>query len=377
MFVRKSFVRLATIAVIAAAAAFAAAEAQATHFRYGTINWTRNPANPLEVTFNVTEAWRYQSFGQLVFDNGDGGSFATSTNRTEVGTFSSGGDAYTVYTSSITQTYSSASVFNLQASDCCRISTLHDGNSDQAFVLQATVDLTQPVSSNSGSPVIQAPITVPFLLNSQTVYQLPFVDPDNDAVTVSVSSSAQSGLITTLPSGLTVSPTGLLTWNPGALGLYAIQLHISENDSANSVPVDFLLEVNPSNFNAPFVDSQSITLEIGDVLSTIVTGGPGGLGATETWNLVGFIGLQGIQGFDNGSFDPSTQSLIWDTTGYAPGVYTFAISYDNGFGATIGQVVVNLTAATVGEPGALAVVGIGFAGLAWRRRRRRRAATAC
>ena len=385
MFTRKSFAKFATVAVIGATAAFAAAEAQATHFRYGTVNWTRNQANPLEVTFNITEAWRASAPDQLFFNNGDGGSFNTSTNRTTVGTFTdAAGEQYTVYNTSITQTYSSASVFNLTQSSCCRISTLQNSNNDQNFSLQATVDLTQPVSTNVGGPVAQAPIIVPLpqtTAGNFATVQLPFADPDNDAMTVSVSSTGQSGLITALPTAgantLSVSSTGLLSWDTSGTTLgqkYAIQLRVSEDESANTIPLDFIIEISNSSANqAPFVNGQSITLELGDVLSTTVTGGDPDSGPSPlTWNLDAITGPQTVS---NASFDINTQSLIWDTTGYALGVYTFFISNFDGAANGLGQIVVNVTAATVSEPASLAVVGLGLAGLAWHRRRR--TASAC
>jgi hypothetical protein len=380
MFTRKSFAKFATAAVIGATAAFVAAEAQATHFRYGTINWTRNPANPLEVTFSVTEAWRSGLIDSLTFNNGASGSFNTLTNRTTVGTFTdANSEQYTVFNTSITQTYASAGVFNLSAGSCCRISTLQNGNADDSFTLQATLDLTQPVGTNIGGPVAQAPIIVPLpqtTAGNFATFQLPFADPDGDDMTVTVSSSAQSGLTTILPTAgantASVSSTGLLSWDTSGTTLgqkYAIQLRVSEDDSANSIPIDFIIEISNSTANqAPFVNGQSITLELGDVLSTTVTGGDPDNGPSSlTWNLDAITGPQAV---NNASFDTNTQSLIWDTTGYALGVYTFFISNFDGAANGLGQVVVNVTAATVSEPASLAVIGLGIAGLAWHRRRR-------
>ena len=387
MFLSKTVSRITSLALAGILLTFAVAEAQATHFRYGTVNWTRSATNPLQVTFNITEAWRSNATDFLTFNNGASGTFNTTTNRTTIGTFTdANGEGYTVFNTSITQTYPSASVFTLSGGSCCRISTLQNGNSDDNFTLQATVDLTQAIGDDVGGPVAQAPIIVPLprtTTGNVATFQLPFADPDGDDLTVSVSTSGQSGLTTTLPTAggntLSVSSTGLLSWDTSGTTLgqkYAIQVRVSEDDSASTIPLDFIIEISNSTANqAPSVNGQSLTLEVGDVLNTTVTGSDPDSGPVDplTWSLDAITGPQTVS---NASFDPLTQMLLWDTTGYALGVYTFFISNFDGAANGLGTIVVNLTAqvAEVAEPAMLALFGLGIAGLAASRRRR---AAAC
>ena len=383
MLTGNKFTKFATLAVSAALLSFAAAEASASHFRYGTMSWTRSQANPLQVTFNITEAWRAAAPDTLTFSSA-AGNFNTFTNRTTIGTFTdAASESYTVFNTSITQTFPSASVFNLVAATCCRIGTLQNGNANADFRISATVDLTQPFSTDVGGPVAQAPIIVPLPKTTSgnfATFQLPFADPDGDAMTVSVSpaGSGGSGLNTALPIAganmLSVSPTGLLSWDTSGTTLgqkYAIQLTVGENDSASAVPVDFIIEISNDTANqAPIVLGQSLTLEVGDLLNTTIMGSDPDNGPVSplTWNLDAITGPQTVA---NASFDPLTQMLLWDTTGYALGVYTFFISNFDGAANGLGQVVVNLTAASeVAEPGALAVIGLGLAGLVFARRRK-------
>ncbi|CAN0486560.1 unnamed protein product, partial [Discosporangium mesarthrocarpum] len=108
MLTGKKFSKFATFAVSAAVLSFAAVEAHASHFRYGTMSWTRSQTNPLEVTFSVTEAWRVQD--SLRFNGG--ATFNTTENRITVGTFVDANlESYTVYNTSITRTFPSAGVF--------------------------------------------------------------------------------------------------------------------------------------------------------------------------------------------------------------------------------------------------------------------------
>ena len=202
-----------------------AADGYASHFRYGTMSWTRDAANPLQVTFNVTEAWRADNTDSLTFDNGFGGTFNTITNRTTVGTFTDPfREQYTVFNSSITQTYPSAAVFNVRADNCCRVATVNVNTTGVGFVLDSVVDLTTPFASNTGSPVAQAPVIMPVQIGLVNVFQLPFVDPDpNSQISWRFATSPESGLppgseIPTIPRGgaqpvFTNPSTGEISWD--------------------------------------------------------------------------------------------------------------------------------------------------------------------
>jgi hypothetical protein len=210
MFGKKVKTGIASFAAAAALTAFAATDASATHFRYGTMNWTvdGSDATGRTVNFTFTEGWRVSD--SITYNLGDGTTFNTSSNRTTIGNFTdANGEAYSVFSSTLTKTYASNSVFNLAGSNCCRISTLQNGNNDQWFNLTASVDLTAANAGNTGSPVAQAPVIVPMPITTSgttTSFQLPFADPDNDSVTVSVapagtgSNSTTSGLSTALPT---------------------------------------------------------------------------------------------------------------------------------------------------------------------------------
>lgn len=380
MFTGKKFSKFATFAVSAAVLTFAAVEAHASHFRYGTMSWTRSQANPLEVTFNITEAWRVAD--SLRFTGGT--SFDSIENRTTIGTFTdANSESYTVYNTSITRTFSSAGTFNLIADSCCRIGNLQNGNGNDDFTVTATVDLSQPIGSNVGSPVAQAPIIVPMPITtagSTTSFQLPFADPDLEGMTVSVASLTQSGLSQALPSapggntaGMTVSPTGLLEWDTSGTTAgqkFALQLRVDEDDSANSIPVDFIIEIgNVAANQAPTVDGATFNLEVGDVLSHTVTGNDPDNGPVDpmTWALNTITGPETVT---DATFDPLSQLLIWDTTGYDLGTYTFFVSNFDGAANGLGQIIVNVTASTVSEPGMAAVLGLGLMGIAYSRRRK-------
>lgn len=377
MFTGKKFSKFATFAVSAAVLTFAAVEANASHFRYGTMNWTRDAQNPLQVTFNITEAWRAAAPDALNFSSA-AGSFNTTTNRTTVGTFTDvAGEQYTVFNTAITRTFPSAGVFNVNAGTCCRIGTLQNGNANADFDIQAVVDLSEPLANNVGSPVAQAPIIVPLPISSTASFQLPFADPDLEGVTVSVATLSQSGLNTAVPNvggnNLTVSSTGLIQWDTSAATAgqkYAVQLRVDENDSANSIPVDFIIEIGNGTGNlAPSVDGASLNLEVGDILDFTVTGNDPDNGPVDplAWTLDSITGPQTV---GNATFDENTQQLLWDTAGYDLGTYTFFVSNFDGAANGLGQIIVTLSASTVSEPGMAMVLGLGILGVAYSRRRK-------
>ena len=380
MLISKNFSKLATLAVTAAVMSFAAVEANASHFRYGTTGWVQDTTTR-QVQFTFTEAWRATFVGSLNYNLGDGGNHSSTVNRTTIGTFTdAAGEDYTLISSTVSHTYASNSVFNVTSSSCCRIGSLVNAPNGN-YSINSTVDLSANNAGDTGSPVAQAPVIISWPQGPST-FQLPFADPDGDSVTITSNvgtGAGQSGIASTPSSTnvLTVTPGGQISWDATAAALnskYAFAVQVSEDDSQASIPLDFIIEVNGQGANnvAPIVDGISLTVEVGDSLMHTVTGsdpdsGPNAL----TWNPIDAI--LGPDTVTNALFDENTQELLWDTTGYSLGVYTFFISNFDGLANGIGQIVVNVTAATVSEPGILATLMLGFVGMAFIRRRKQRA----
>ena len=262
----KTFTRCLILTLTAALLWSFTQTAKASHFRFANLSWKRAPgANPLAVEITVTEAWRISSggIGEIFYQLGDGsGNFSTST-ATRIATLTdAAGEQYEVWRYSTSHTYPSNGLFTVSGTSCCRISSLVNaaGNSES---LSMVVDLRSP--SNTGSPVTTAPVILQMQAGTNNSIALPIVDPDGDAFTVRVATSAESSIFT-LPTVtnavstnvISVTSGGVLNWNTvgGTNGQkFALQVIVEERRAGNTtgtnghVPLDFIIELAGSLTN--------------------------------------------------------------------------------------------------------------------------------
>ena len=224
--------------------------AQASHFRYGSISYQTGGANDRVVQFKVSEAWRKDAFasntnpavGDVITVDGDM-DFGDGTNHvpinitvTTVGTDYFYGDFIT------THTYASSGTFTAATTTCCRIFNLQN-NSSGSFYLSTQVG----AGSANDSPVSTLPpITNLATGQAAATYTIPAGDPNGNALTYSMATSADLGGISfTNAPGLTInSTTGQLTFSTvgKAIGeLYNAVVKIS--DGTTSIIVDHLIEI--------------------------------------------------------------------------------------------------------------------------------------
>ncbi|HQY21469.1 MAG TPA: T9SS type A sorting domain-containing protein [Ignavibacteria bacterium] len=282
--------------------AFITNEATASHFRYGHLTYTKNPANPLEVTFTLTDAFRRSSYGAPVV----GSIFTESTGATSL-IF---GDAtstptlrYVVISIDIANDWLLARA--LQPGDDTKESITHvypaGGGPYQAEIFSSArtgVEINNPnqsyrvstivdVTNGNNSPISTLPVIVNLVQSPASMFAVPAIDPDaGTTLKYRFATLAEMGGVSQNPPSAGGFPatidrvTGIVTWNTtGAVlgGLYSCQIIIEDRSSADTnilrtrVAVDFLILINNAcpNPNFPTFVAPSPTC------GTVFAGAPG------------------------------------------------------------------------------------------------------
>ncbi|QPJ64332.1 MAG: HYR domain-containing protein [Candidatus Nitrohelix vancouverensis] len=222
-----------------------AADAFATHFRFGQITWKKT--GPTTVQFTVTSAWR-SSFGvqptSQVVELGDG---TWGQAGPVVATLSDlRGESYNIHTNTFSKTYPGTGPYRASIDSCCRISTLSNG-SDTIYRVQTMVDLR---GSQTGSTISSITPQLQWPQGPNSV-ALPFADPDSNNVTCSLaalSGTTDAGYNTHPTAGgnaLSVSSDCVVSWDATSAAdksKWALQVELTEGGLTSDL--DFIIEVN-------------------------------------------------------------------------------------------------------------------------------------
>ena len=322
-----------------------AGRAEATHFRYGNITYTRlDPVNaPRTVRFEVTMAWRAGFVGSSTLNFGDAIANPDTTGF-EIG---SGVDAsgllYKFFRYTVTHQYPNTPQMQYTAffTSCCRLSNLLSGANDQTFRVEAKVDLSP---GNTGNPISVVPAIIQLQVGAPRSHFIPAVDPDGQPVTCRFGTTAESSLPTNPPVAeltgavpvLTPSanpPGCLLSWNlTGAtagppIKQYALQVVLESlnNGAVSSGVHDYIIEF----VNAPpptCAGSGTFTIPMGTTFSTDMIGTNNTMGPNLKMTYLGSTGtVTPIPGTTAPS--PFTSTLSWTPGLGEAGSYVVGIVY--------------------------------------------------
>jgi hypothetical protein len=266
--------------------------AEASHFRFGTINWKiPDPQNaPLTVQFTVQHGWRASAPDFTDLNFGDG-VFNGAVQGPLIGTGTdASGQAYNLYEYTVTHTYAAAGQYTAFFQSCCRIAGLVNG--DQAdFRVESIVSL-EP--GNTGGPVSLAPAIVQMQLGGIRQYTLASFDPDLDLVSCRFATAAETGLpagseIPAVPNGgakPTLSGACTITWDlTNAVVNQKYVVHIVMESAHNggalsTTAVDLLVEI--VNTAPPVcMGSGTFVANVGMPFTTPVIGTDPGLGTLK------------------------------------------------------------------------------------------------
>lgn len=230
-------------------------DVSASHYRFGNISWTPGTGNT--INFTVQQAWRSSAFGNPTvgtivstesLNMGDG-NFVTisltvlSVNVPEDWFFGE-------YT--FTYTYAAPGNYTVYYESCCRISGMQN-NGDGSYRVETIAN----VGSGNSAPLV----TVPIILNMPqgqpgATYQIFAVDPNGDNIQFRFATVAEGQ--GTQPSGLTVSSSGLLTFNTTATTIgqiYSTIIVVEDLDGSNNVKTkimaDFIIKMIDPNIAPP------------------------------------------------------------------------------------------------------------------------------
>jgi choice-of-anchor A domain-containing protein len=202
----------------------------------------------------------YNSSGQLLAadDDGGGGTSSLITTTLSPGAYYIRAAGYSSYTGRqtvqlraigtmsagpITHTYVSDGPFVASISSCCRITNLSNPNENYTVQTPVRFNIANSSPVSGLPPIVNAPVNHPAF-----TFQVPAVDAEGDQLTFRLATAAESGIGQPV-SGLTVSSTGLVTWNTNGkiVGqLWTTQIIIEERRGGQLIghsAVDFILRI--------------------------------------------------------------------------------------------------------------------------------------
>ena len=261
---------------------FFAPDADASHYRGGSIQWrVADPVNaPLTVTFTVRTNWRSSSVDGTTLQFGDGNINPGVTGATIGLTTDGNGNSITITEYSVDHTYSAAGSYTAFFESCCRVSGLQNGSSAD-FRIESTVVLAP--GSNAGPRLTALPF-VQLQSNATRTFTIPVTDPDGGTLNCRFATSAESGLpagqgVPSVPADgsspiiSTTSEGCQVVWNltnavAGQQFVIALAVDSVLNGQTRKVMVDYIVEI--------------VTPPLPVCTVTGSTGGLGAVGASGT-----------------------------------------------------------------------------------------------
>ena len=305
-----------------------AAEASASHFRHGNLNWTKTagaPAGSQRITVQNEQSWRWSAFNSPA----QGSVISNSEGCIDWGDVSSTCPDYLVEFVNAAEDYmriqalapgsqtdlnvphdyvDPSGAFTIRTSSCCTISTLQNAN-DSSWNILAAVNL----AGDDESAVSTIPAIVTLAPGGLRQFTVPAADTGGETLFFRLSTEAEScgGCVAPHPQDLSIDSTsGQVTFNTtDKSGLYWTGVVIESRNAAGAVVatshIQYIINVGAGGSlnQAPVWDSpptpadgtvftispgdtlnftvQSSDSNVGDTVSILKNSGPGTLTPTN------------------------------------------------------------------------------------------------
>ena len=317
-FLRSSIVK--TLCCVALFIACMSNEAEASHFRYGNISWSSGTNDT--IIFKVTISYRYTAFntgvGQVVYDDyfyfGDGSYVYLPITVTSVNT----SEDFFIGESTVKHKYVAAATYTAYYSSCCRIGTLQN-NAGSSYQFQSVV---QVGGANNNSPVCTStPIINVSSGQAATTFQLAAADPDGQAISYRFSTSSENAS-NSQPTGMSVSTTGLVTFNTIGKNvgeLYNASFTVTDALGATT-PVDVIVRIvnatTPPTFDYAITPANGYVYDVqpGTAINFTVKAQDVDAGDNVTLNAVGLPTGASLSPTLPASGNPVSTSFSWTPT---------------------------------------------------------------
>jgi hypothetical protein len=342
---RRTLLTLGLVLGVVVSLTFATTEAQASHFRGGTISWVPTGTTG-EVEFRIK--W-FERGGTTPVGSADSIAitFGDGFVGTATGTVTANNAAEDWYTSDmkVKHVYAGTGPYTAFVSNCCRLSppsSYANGNglnnsSDQTIRLET---LVRPRSGNN-SPTSSLPPIVTTSKSTNATFTIPVSDLERDPIRFRLATVAEKGGGTnTQPSNLSINPnTGVVTWNNFSLsttGYYSVQVMIEDLDGSGNVksktPLDFLLKVLNVVGNRPTLSispAGPLSVSPGNPVTFTVTGNDVDANARVTLNNGGLpsgMVLSSGSPMNAALIPPVSSTFTWTPTVAQAGSYTISFT---------------------------------------------------
>ncbi|EFA75411.1 type A von Willebrand factor domain-containing protein [Heterostelium album PN500] len=251
-----------------------------SHFRYGTVNYQISSSSYNTATIKVELGYRLDYFtydytvqvGKCVGSSGWFGSY-NCYSGSDLGQIKYGdgysddspycyvnavfsGDNWFTCVMTFTHTYPTGSnTYTFDLKGYARFQDLIN-NAGEYYRVTSKIVIDPTLKQNYLSPVVGSSPIITIVLNSQAQFQILATSPVGLPISYQLATPSQMGgddLV--IPTGLTVSSSGLVSFTPTQLGYYTAQVIVS--DGKSYVANDFIIYVVNANPLAPYFVSPT------------------------------------------------------------------------------------------------------------------------